>query len=80
VPLESAVAVAEENLDEDGKLVCAIDVPVARRDRYRPLPLRDGVAPPPGAGTMARKELAGECCPPRSSTGRVPLSIVTAAA
>ncbi|NOU33607.1 MAG: DUF3320 domain-containing protein [Polyangiaceae bacterium] len=39
VPLENAEAEARQSLARDETLVCAIDVRVARRDRYRPLPL-----------------------------------------
>ena len=40
VPLEAAEAVARESMARDENLACAIDVRVARRDRYRPLPFR----------------------------------------
>jgi very-short-patch-repair endonuclease len=41
-PIDFAVAerTALDGLKHDATFVCVIDVPVARRDRYRPLPLR----------------------------------------
>jgi len=41
VPLTGAERVAQDALSKDADFLCAVDVPVARRDRYRPLPMRD---------------------------------------
>lgn len=41
VPFETAENVAKSAMGNDDAFLCAIDVIVARRDRYRPLPLRD---------------------------------------
>ncbi|MBX3215710.1 MAG: DUF3320 domain-containing protein [Labilithrix sp.] len=43
VPLDVAERVARDALSKDVEFLCALDIPVARRDRYRPLPLRDAV-------------------------------------
>jgi len=43
VPLAIAERVARAALSDDPEFLCALDVAVARRDRYRPLPLRDAV-------------------------------------
>jgi very-short-patch-repair endonuclease len=42
VSFDAAVEVARRALDDDREFLCAVDVTVARRDRYLPLPLRDG--------------------------------------
>ncbi len=56
--LESAVEVANRHLREDGKFLYALDVRAARRDRYRPLPIRmsvEAAAPDTHAPTGARQ-------------------------
>jgi very-short-patch-repair endonuclease len=41
VPFEGAEDVARRALEADEAFLCAVDVAVVRRDRYKPLPLRD---------------------------------------
>ena len=44
-PLDRAVAVARQHLEDDARFRAALDVNILRADRYRPLPLR-AVEPP----------------------------------
>lgn len=74
VPLEKAEAVARESMASDETHVCAIDVRVARRDRYRPLLFRaDVLQRGPGIEqTFAPVPSARPEPPPNS--GRSPVS------
>ena len=62
--LEAAERVAKEGLADDESFLCAIDVSVARRDRYRPLPLREPIQraskPPAPAPSEAVRAILAE--------------------
>ncbi len=57
VPLGGAIEVARDALSKDADFLCAIDIPVARRDRYRPLSLRDARIERSSSGTSGSDEV-----------------------
>src|SRR5579864_3662968 len=73
IPFEGAVGIGWESLSADADCLCAIDIGVARRDRYRPIPLRDPIArrskPPPAERSNAANEILTEASqvPPEES-------------
>jgi len=83
VPFALAEQTAHTIVADDAKFICVIDVPVARRDRYRPLPLRDedvqkSVSPASSLGEAARREAARSAGAPDGSAPAQPPPSATA--
>jgi very-short-patch-repair endonuclease len=72
VDFAAAERTALDALKQDATFVCAIDVPIARRDRYRPLPLRAAESERAPAGSRSAEGPPGSPVSARIDRGALP--------